>query len=601
MNTSDPNLPSVTDTSDKNDFIRQIIREDLAAGKHQSLVTRFPPEPNGYLHIGHVKSICLNFGVAGEFGGVCNLRFDDTNPTAEKQDYIDSIKEDVAWLGFEWAGDVRYASDYFDDLYNFAIELIKQGDAYVDLQTPDEIREHRGGFNKAGVDSPQRNASVEENLARFDDMKNGKYPNGGAVLRAKIDMNHPNMNLRDPVIYRVMHTEHHQAGDKWCIYPMYDYAHPISDAMEGITHSLCTLEFEDHRPFYDWVLEKIGITRLPFDYVPHQYEFSRLNIDHTLTSKRKLKRLVDMGVVSGWDDPRMPTVAGMRRRGYPASGLRDFCERVGVSKAEGVVDFRQLEFSIRNDLEHSAGRGMAVLRPLKVTITNFDDAVADVERLKKDTVKAQLCGDVLWLAQPKNPNDNTQGEREIPFTKHIYIDQSDFELNPLAGYKRLSPHNREIRLRNSYVLKVDEWRTDESGVVVELFASIDPDTLGNNPEGRKVKGVIHWVSVSHGVPATVRLYDHLLFEDHEIDEGERAKIIAQNPDADEDTLWVLTRLNPNSVQTLKAVVEPSLADAKPGECFQFERESYFVADAVEHSKKCPVFNQIVGLKDGFKG
>lgn len=584
----------MTDLPEKNDFIRQIIRDDLASGKHDSILTRFPPEPNGYLHIGHVKSICLNFGVAQEFNGACNLRFDDTNPIAENQDYVDSIKADVAWLGFDWATEVRYTSHYFDKLYQWAVKLIKQGDAYVDLQTPDEIREHRGGFGKPSVESPQRNASIDENLSRFDDMKNGKYKEGEAVLRAKIDMNHTNINMRDPVIYRIMHANHHQTGDTWCIYPMYDYAHPLSDAHEGITHSICTLEFEDHRPFYDWLVEKVG-----FDVPPRQYEFSRLNIDHTLTSKRKLKRLVDMGVVSGWDDPRMPTIAGMRRRGYPAEGLRDFCERIGVSKADGVVDFRQLEFSIRSVLENTANRGMAVLNPLKVTIKNFDEAVVDFEKLKKDTVKARLDDDVLWLTQPKHPQAD-HGEREIPFTRTIYIDKSDFKITPESGYKRLSPQNPEIRLRNSYVLKVEEYITDDAGEVVELIASIDPKTLGSNPEGRKVKGVIHWVSASHGVPATVRLYEHLLLEDDEIPDEHFASIKTANPDADDDALWVLTHVNPNSIKVVNAIVEPSLAQAQGDDKFQFERESYFVADSVEHSTDKPVFNQIVGLKDGFK-
>lgn len=584
----------MTDLPEKNDFIRQIIRDDLASGKHDSILTRFPPEPNGYLHIGHVKSICLNFGVAQEFNGACNLRFDDTNPIAENQDYVDSIKADVAWLGFDWAAEVRYTSHYFDKLYQWAVKLIKQGDAYVDLQTPDEIREHRGGFGKPSVESPQRNASIDENLSRFDDMKNGKYKEGEAVLRAKIDMNHTNINMRDPVIYRIMHANHHQTGDTWCIYPMYDYAHPLSDAHEGITHSICTLEFEDHRPFYDWLVEKVG-----FDVPPRQYEFSRLNINHTLTSKRKLKRLVDMGVVSGWDDPRMPTIAGMRRRGYPAEGLRDFCERIGVSKADGVVDFRQLEFSIRSVLENTANRGMAVLNPLKVTIKNFDEAVVDFEKLKKDTVKARLDDGVLWLTQPKHPQAD-HGEREIPFTRTIYIDKSDFKITPESGYKRLSPQNPEIRLRNSYVLKVEEYITDDAGEVVELIASIDPKTLGNNPEGRKVKGVIHWVSASHGVPATVRLYEHLLLEDDEISDEHFASIKTANPDADDDALWVLTHVNPNSIKVVNAIVEPSLAQAQGDDKFQFERESYFVADSVEHSTDKPVFNQIVGLKDGFK-
>ena len=579
-----------TQPTEKNDFIRTIIRDDLASGKHDSILTRFPPEPNGYLHIGHVKSICLNFGVANEFGGACNLRFDDTNPTAEKQDFVDGIKEDVRWLGFEWAGDVRYASSYFDELYGWAVQLIKQGDAYVDLQSIDEIRANRGSFTEVGVPSPQRDASIEENLARFEDMRQGKFADGEAVLRAKIDMTHPNLNMRDPVIYRVMHAHHHQTGDQWCIYPMYDFAHPLSDAYEGITHSLCTLEFEDHRPFYDWVVQKVG-----FDVPPRQYEFSRLNIDHTLTSKRKLKRLVDMGVVSGWDDPRMPTVAGMRRRGYTPEGLRDFCERIGITKSEGLVDHRMLEFSVRKSLEETTARGMAVLRPLKVTITNFDDAVAKFNELKNEKTVAEFDGEVLWLTQPKHPQLD-MGERQIPFTKTIYIDTTDYEIEPPAGYKRLSPNNPEIRLRNSYILKVNEHKTDDAGNVIELIATIDEHTLGNNPEGRKVKGVIHWVSATHGVTALVRLYDHLLLEEDEIDAS-----LAQNAlGADADAFWINRHLNPNSLTVYQAVVEPDLAKAAAGERFQFERESYFIADSVEHTQSLPVFNQIVSLKDSFK-
>lgn len=579
----------MTQSTEKNDFIRSIIREDLATGKHEQVLTRFPPEPNGFLHIGHVKSICLNFGIAKEFNGACHLRFDDTNPTAEKQDFVDGIKEDVRWLGFEWSGQVRYASGYFEQLYAWAVQLIEQGDAYVDLQSIDEIRANRGSFNQAGTPSPYRDSSIEENLARFFDMKDGKYADGGAVLRAKIDMAHPNMNMRDPVIYRVMHAHHHQTADAWCIYPMYDFAHPLSDAIEGITHSLCTLEFEDHRPFYDWVIDKIG-----FERPPRQYEFSRLNIDHTLTSKRKLKRLVEMGAVSGWDDPRMPTIAGMRRRGYTPEGLRDFCERIGVTKSDGLVDYRMLEFSVRKSLEYSTARGMAVLRPLKVSITNFDEAVAQFAQLKNPKTVAEFDGEVLWLSQPKHPT-LPMGERRIPFTKTIYIDKTDFEVAPPEGYKRLSPENPEIRLRNSYVLKVDEYKTDDSGQVVELIASIDEKTLGNNPEGRKVKGVIHWVSATHGVPAQVRLYEHLLLEDDEITDTTTV------PDAaDADSAWIYQHLNPNSLTVCQAVIEPDLAKAKSGERFQFERESYFIADAVEHSETTPVFNQIVGLKDSFK-
>ncbi|HSP86054.1 MAG TPA: glutamine--tRNA ligase/YqeY domain fusion protein [Psychrobacter sp.] len=563
----------------KNDFIRNMIRDDVSAQKYQQIVTRFPPEPNGYLHLGHVKAISLNFGVAKEFGGVCNLRFDDTNPTAEKQDYIDNIKNDVKWLGFEWAGEALYTSSYFDQLYASAVKLIKQGDAYVDLQSPEQIKESRGSFNEVGTASPYRDASVEENLQLFDDMKNGKYTEGKAILRAKIDMASPNMNMRDPVIYRVMHQAHHQTGDKWCIYPMYDFAHPLSDAIEGITHSLCTLEFEDHRPFYDWVVEKVG-----FEQPPHQYEFSRLNVDHTMTSKRKLKQLVDENIVSGWDDPRMPTIAGMRRRGYTPEGLRDFCERVGVTKVDSVVDFRLLEFSIRQSLETTTARGMAVLKPLKVTITNFSEAVSSWETEKADSVNARFddATQTLWLTQPNHPNVD-MGEREIPFTDTLYIDQGDYEIEPPAGYKRLSPEKNEIRLRNTYVLAVTEHILDDAGNVIELKATIDSATLGNNPEGRKVKGVIHWVSASHGVPATVRMYEQLFS--------------VEDPSSVAD---VHQALNPNSLIELQAVVEPSLANADAGTRFQFEREGYFIADSEAHSSDKPVFNQIVSLRDSYK-
>ena len=565
--------------TEKNDFIRAIVRDDLTSQKYRQLVTRFPPEPNGYLHLGHVKSICLNFGLAGEFAGLCNLRFDDTNPGAEDQEFVDNIKEDVKWLGFDWAGETRYASSYFDQLYEWAVKLIKQGDAYVDLQSLEEIRENRGNFGQAGKNSPYRDASVAENLERFEAMKAGNYANGEAVLRAKIDMTSPNMNMRDPILYRVMHQAHHQTGDDWCIYPMYDYAHPLSDAIEGITHSICTLEFEDHRPFYDWVVDKVG-----FDKPPHQYEFARLNVDHILTSKRKLKKLVEDNLVSGWDDPRMPTIAGMRRRGYTPEGLRDFCDRVGVSKSDGVVDFGLLEFSIRNSLEN-ANRAMAVLQPLKVTITNFEEAVANVDTLKKDSVNAKLDNGVLWLTQPKNSHDDSQGYREIPFTKEIYIDKGDFEITPPEGYKRLSPQNPEIRLRNSYVLKVEEHITDANGNVVALKATIDPKTLGNNPEGRKVKGVIHWVSADLGVPATVRLYEQLFTQ------ADPAKIDINN---------LAAEINPHSLVQVDAIVEPSLAQVAAGAHFQFEREGFFVADCKDYSAQHPVFNRIVTLKDSFK-
>ncbi len=563
----------------KNDFIRNIIRDHVKANKYQQIVTRFPPEPNGYLHLGHVKSICLNFGVAQEFDGLCHLRYDDTNPTAEKQDYIDNIKKDVHWLGFEWAGEALHASSYFDQLYAWALQLIEQGDAYVDLQTPEQIRDNRGSFKEPGTPSPQRDASVADNLKLFTDMKDGKFADGEAVLRAKIDMADANMNMRDPIIYRVMHQQHHQTGDKWCIYPMYDFAHPLSDAIEGITHSLCTLEFEDHRPFYDWIVAKIG-----FEQPPHQYEFSRLNVDHTLTSKRKLKQLVDEGIVDGWDDPRMPTIAGMRRRGYTPEGLRDFCARVGIAKADGVTDMRLLEFSIRQSLDNTTARGMAVLKPLKVTITNFDEAISQWDTLKSDSVKARFDDETqtLWLTQPKHPNVD-MGEREIPFTQTLYIDAGDYETQPPAGYKRLSPEKPEIRLRNTYVLAVTEHVLDDDGNVVELKATIDPATLGNNPEGRKVKGVIHWVSASQGVAATVRLYEPLFS--------------VADPSSVDD---VHQALNPNSLTVLNAVVEPSLVEAAAGTRFQFEREGYFISDESEHSREQPVFNQIVSLRDSYK-
>lgn len=563
----------------KNDFIRNIIRDDIKAQKYAQIVTRFPPEPNGYLHLGHVKSICLNFGVAQEFGGICHLRYDDTNPTAEKQDYIDNIKKDVLWLGFEWAGDALHASSYFDQLYAWAVQLIEQGDAYVDLQTPEQIRDNRGSFNEVGTPSPHREASIEDNMQLFADMKNGHFEDGKAVLRAKIDMSDANMNMRDPIIYRVMHQAHHQTGDTWCIYPMYDFAHPLSDAHEGITHSICTLEFEDHRPFYDWIVAKIG-----FEQPPRQYEFSRLNVDHTLTSKRKLKQLVDEHIVDGWDHPRMPTIAGMRRRGYTPAGLRDFCDRVGVTKADGVVDMRLLEFSIRQSLDDTTARGMAVLKPLKVTITNFEEAVREWESLKADSVHARFDDETqtLWLTQPKHPNIDL-GEREIPFTKALYIDASDYEIMPPAGYKRLSPEKSEIRLRNTYVLAVTEHILDEKGEVIELKATIDPTTLGQNPEGRKVKGVIHWVSASQGIAATVRLYESLFS--------------VEDPSSVSD---VHDALNPHSLTTLHAVVEPSLVYADAGTRFQFEREGYFISDATEHSNERPVFNQIVSLRDSYK-
>lgn len=539
------------------DFVRQVITDDLAAGRIQQVVTRFPPEPNGYLHIGHVKAICLNFGIAEEFKGVCNLRFDDTNPDAEEQEYVDGIANDVKWLGFQWEGEPRYASSYFDQLYTWAVQLIEQGDAYVDLQSPEEIRLNRGNFVEPGKNSPQRDATVAENLERFEKMRSGEYAEGQAVLRAKIDMTSPNVHMRDPILYRILHSEHHQTGDKWKIYPMYDYAHPLSDAIEGITHSLCTLEFQDHRPFYDWVVAKVKSPS-----VPRQYESSRLNVDYTITSKRKLRKLVEGGHVNGWDDPRMPTVVGMRRRGFTPEGLRDFCQRVGVSKVDGsIVDVAMLEYCIRQSLENTAARGMAVLNPLKVTLTNLP---ADMD-----------------LTHSRHPNVD-MGERVIPLTTELYIDRKDFEEEPPKGFKRLIPGG-EVRLRHAYVIKCDEVIKDENGEVVELKCSIDPETLGKNPEGRKVKGVIHWVSATKGVPAEVRIYDRLFTE--------------SDPEVGDD---FLANLNPESLKVVQAVIEPALAQAQPEDRFQFEREGYFVADQYDHSSEKPVFNRILDLKDSFK-
>ena len=538
------------------DFIRQIIADDLASGKHKQIVSRFPPEPNGYLHLGHVKSICLNFGVALENAGICNLRLDDTNPSAEKQEYVDNIKNDIHWLGFDWTGDIRYASSYFDQLYAWAVQLIEQGDAYVDLQTPEQIKLNRGSFTEPGTNSPYRDQSVEENLNLFEKMRSGEFDEGAAVLRAKIDMASPNVHMRDPILYRVLKLEHHQTGDKWCIYPMYDYAHPLSDAIEGITHSLCTLEFEDHRPFYEWVINKVNT-----EARPRQIEFSRLNVDYTLTSKRKLKKLVDEGIVDGWDDPRMPTVAGMRRRGFTPEGLKDFCQRVGVSKADGVVDIGLLEFCIRLSLENTAPRAMAVLNPLKVTLTNLPEA--------------------LSLSHKRHPNVD-MGERDIPLSSTVYIDKNDFAEVPPKGFKRLIPDG-EVRLRHAYVIKCNEVIKDAQGEVIELKCTIDPDTLGKNPEGRKVKGVLHWVDSAKGVPAEVRLYERLF--------------ASANPELGDD---FLQNLNPESVKVFQAVVEPSLAQAKAGDRFQFEREGYFVADEKDFTQAKPVFNRILDLRDSFK-
>ncbi|MED5491364.1 MAG: glutamine--tRNA ligase/YqeY domain fusion protein [Pseudomonadota bacterium] len=554
------NKPDATPPSH---FLRQIVQADLDSGKHSSIVTRFPPEPNGYLHIGHAKSICLNFGLAKEFGGVCNLRFDDTNPAKEEQEYIDAIKADVEWLGFEWGGDVRYASDYFDQLHAWAIELIKAGKAYVCELTPEQAREYRGTLTEPGKNSPFRERSVDENLDQFQRMTAGEFADGAKVLRAKIDMAAPNMNLRDPIIYRIRHAHHHQTGDKWCVYPSYDFTHGQSDALEGITHSICTLEFEDHRPLYEWFLDQ-----LPVPAHPRQYEFARLNLNYTVTSKRKLKQLVDEKHVDGWDDPRMSTLSAFRRRGYTPAAIREFCERIGVTRSDGVVDMGVLEFCIRDDLDANAPRAMCVLKPLKVTITNYPEGQTEQLRL------------------PRHPKQDI-GERVLPFEREIYIDREDYMIDPPKGYKRLVPGG-EVRLRGSYVIRADEAITDADGNIVELLCSYDPDTLGKNPEGRKVKGVIHWVPASSSIECEVRLYDRLFN--------------AANPDKGEEGTTFLDNINPDSLQVLSGCrAEPSLAEATLDDRFQFEREGYFCVDSRDSKAGAMVFNRTVTLRDSWGG
>ncbi|MGB0834654.1 MAG: glutamine--tRNA ligase [Psychrobium sp.] len=539
-------------------FIRNIIDEDLASGKHTGVVTRFPPEPNGYLHIGHAKSICLNFGIGQDYQGQTNLRFDDTNPAKEDIDFVNSIKEDVSWLGFEWAGEVRYSSNYFEDLYNYAVELIKNGKAFVCQLSADEMREYRGTLKEPGKPSPWRDRSVEENLDLFERMRKGEFEEGSHSLRAKIDMASPNIKMRDPIIYRIRFIEHHQTGDKWCIYPMYDFTHCISDAIEGITHSLCTLEFEDHRPLYDWVIDNISIKAHP-----QQIEFSRLNLEYTVMSKRKLAALVEDNLVDGWNDPRMPTIAGMRRRGYTPASLVEFCKRIGVTKQENMIEMSALESCIREDLNVTAPRAMAVLDPIKLVIENYPE------------------GQVEQLNAPSHPNDESMGTRQLPFTREIFIDRADFKEEANKKYKRLVL-DKEVRLRNGYVVKALRCDKDEAGEVTTVYCSYDPETLGKNPsDGRKVKGVIHWVSASHGVPATVRLYDRLF--------------TVPNPAAAEDFASVI---NPESLVTVTtAIVEPSLVDAKAEQAYQFEREGYFCADNKDSTKDALVFNRTVGLRD----
>ena len=541
-------------------FIREIILDDLKTNKYGGRVhTRFPPEPNGYLHVGHAKSININFGFAQEFGGKCNLRFDDTNPSKEETEYVDSIIEDVHWLGGDWEGRLFYASDYFDQLFEWAVKLIKDGKAYVCDLTADEVRQTRGNFNEPGQDSPYRNRSMEENLDLFERMRQGEFPDGTRTLRAKIDMSSANLNMRDPVMYRILHESHHRTGDKWCIYPMYDYTHGESDSIEGITHSICTLEFEDHRPLYDWYVEQLGI------YRPQQIEFDRLNITYTLLSKRKLLKLVQENFVSGWDDPRMPTICGMRRRGYTPEAIRNFCKRIGVSKTSGSTELGLLEYFLREDLNKRANRVMAVLNPLKVVIDNYPE------------------GQVEMMDAINNPEDASKGSRQVPFSRELYIEQDDFREVPPKQYYRLSP-GREVRLRYGYLITCTSVVKDANGQVVEVHCSYDPATRGGNtPDGRKVKSTIHWVSAGQAIEAEVRIYDNLFnVEDPN-----------QTPEGQEFTV----NLNPNSLQIVKgAKLEPCLKNATAGDRFQFERLGYFCADK-ESTPEQLVFNRTVALRD----
>jgi glutaminyl-tRNA synthetase len=550
-----------TTNSAPSNFIREIIEEDLKTNKWGGRVhTRFPPEPNGYLHIGHAKSICLNFGIAAEFGGLCNLRFDDTNPSKEDIEYVESIKEDVRWLGFDWDDRLFFASDYFEQMYQYAVQLIKQGQAYVCDLNADEITQYRGTLTEPGKDSPYRNRSIEENLDLFERMRAGEFPNGARVLRAKIDMASPNLNMRDPVMYRIVHAEHHRTGDKWCIYPTYDWAHGLEDSIERITHSICTLEFEDHRPLYDWYLDQLKV------YHPQQIEFARLNLNYTVMSKRKLLRLVQEGHVRGWDDPRMLTLSGLRRRGYTPEAIRDFCERIGVAKRGSMVDIGLLEHCLREDLNKRAPRVMAVLRPLRVVIDNYPE------------------GQVEELDAVNNPEDASMGTRKTPFSRVLYIEKDDFREIPPKGFFRLSPGS-EVRLKHAYIIKCERVVKDEkTGEVVELHCSYDPETKsGGVKAGRKVKSTLHWISADHALEAEVRLYNHLF--------------VTPNPDDVPDGSDFKVNLNPNSLETLTSCkVEPSLAGAKPGSRYQFLRLGYFCVDPDSSDKKL-VFNRTVTLQD----
>ncbi|MDQ0154804.1 glutamine--tRNA ligase/YqeY domain fusion protein [Robertmurraya andreesenii] len=543
-------------------FIRTIITEDLESGKHDKIITRFPPEPNGYLHIGHAKSIVINFGLADDFNGKTNLRFDDTNPLKEDQEFVDSIQEDVKWLGYEW-DDLRFASDYFEEMYNRAVLLIKKGLAYVDDLSADEIREYRGTLTEPGKESPYRDRSIEENLDLFERMRAGEFGNGEKVLRAKIDMSSPNINMRDPVIYRIAHATHHNTGDKWCIYPMYAFAHPLEDAIEGVTHSLCTTEFEDQRPFYNWVIEHCET-----ESKPRQIEFGRLNITNTVMSKRKLKQLVEENYVDGWDDPRMPTISGLRRRGFTPEAIREFVKATGVSKGSGFVDSAMLEHFVREDLKLKAPRTMGILRPLKVVITNYPED--QVEMLDAEI----------------NPENEEMGMRQIPFSREIYIEQEDFMENPPKKYFRLFPGN-EVRLKHAYFIKCEDVIKDEDGNVVEVHCTYDPETKsGTGFTGRKVKGTIHWVDAKHAVPAEFRLYEPLILDETE-DEEDEGKTF-------------LDKVNPRSLEIIQGFVEPNMKDVKPQEKFQFFRHGYFNVDPKYSTPEKPVFNLIVSLKSSFK-
>ena len=549
------------DTLRPSDFIRDIIAEDLKTNKYDGRVhTRFPPEPNGYLHIGHAKSICLNFGIAKDFKGLCNLRFDDTNPTKEEVEYVESIKKDVRWLGFDWEDRLFYASDYFEQMYQYAVQLIKMGKAYVCDLSADEIREYRGTLTEHGKDSPYRNRSVEENLDLFERMRAGEFPDGLRTLRAKIDMKSGNINMRDPVMYRILHAGHHRTGSKWCIYPMYDYAHCISDSIEKITHSICTLEFEDHRPLYDWFLDELNI------YHPQQIEFARLNLSHTVLSKRKLIELVEQQYVAGWDDPRMPTIAGLRRRGYTPESIRNFCERIGAAKRGSIVDMALLEYCIREDLNKKAQRVMAVLRPLRVVIVNYpEDKIEELDAVN-------------------NPEDLAMGTRKIPFSRVLYIERDDFREDPPKQFFRLTP-GREVRLRYAYYITcVNAVKDEKTGEVVELHCTYDPKTRGgDSPDGRKVKATLHWVSAIHAIEAEVRLYEHLFLK-ADLNDMEEGKDFKSN-------------INPNSLEVLRSCyIEPSLAGAAAGSRYQFERMGYFCVDPDSSDKK-PVFNRTVTLRD----